>query len=222
MGMKHKQPPAYYPLFLDLRNKKAVVVGGGRVAERKVKALLNCQARVRLISPKITPALKRRVDQGKLVWRPRSFRGGDLQGAFLVFAATDDPKLNRLIAAQAQKNHQLANVANLPLASSFLVPAVIRRGSLLIAISTSGFSPALAKKIRQELGLAFGREFSDFLNILGKVRLALSAEMPVQARRQKILSRLVRSEVLDLIRSGHPHLARKRIRQITGLAGIKF
>ncbi len=222
MGMKRKQNLTYYPLFLDLRDKNVVVVGGGRVAERKVKALLNCHARIRLISPRITPGLKKIVGLGKLKWRPRPFRGGDLRGAFLVFATTDDSEVNRLVAAQTKKRNTLVNAANLPEASSFLVPAVVRRGGLLIAVSTSGHSPALAKRIRQELGRAFGREFSGFLELLGRVRQALLARIPVQAQRQRILNRLVRSEILDLIRSGRLHLAKKRIRQITGLEGIEF
>ncbi len=222
MGMKRKQNPAYYPLFLDLQDKNVVVVGGGRVAERKVKALLNCHAQIRLISPRITPGLKKMVSRGKLKWRSRAFRGGDQRGAFLVFAATDDPEVNRLIAAQTKKTRTLVNVVNLPEASSFLVPAVVRRGGLIIAVSTGGHSPALAKMIRQELGRAFGREFSDFLELMGKVRQALLVRIPIQARRQRILNRLVRSEILDLIRSGHLHRARKRIGQITGLEGIEF
>ncbi len=192
------------------------------MAERKVKALLNCRAQIRLISPRITPALKKMAGRRKLKWRSRPFRGGDLRGAFLVFAATDDPEVNRLIAAQTKKTNTLVNVANLPEASSFLVPAVVRRGGLLIAVSTSGHSPALAKRIRQELGRTFGREFSDFLELLGRVRQALRAKIPLQVQRQRILNRLVRSEILDLIRSGRLHRARKRIQQITGLEGIEF
>ncbi len=222
MGMKRKQDPTYYPLFLDLRDKNVVVVGGGRVAERKVKTLLSCHARIKLISPRITSVLKKMVGQGKLKWRPRVFRGGDLQNAFLVFATTDDPEVNRLIAVQAKQSNKLVNVANLPEASSFLVPAVVRRGGLLIAVSTSGHSPALAKRIRQELGRAFGREFSGFLKLLGRVRQVLLARIPTQTQRQRIFNRLVRSEILDLIRSGRLHSAKKRIQQITGLEGIEF
>ena len=192
------------------------------MAERKVKTLLSCHARIRLISPKISPGLKKMVSRGKLRWRPRPFRGDDLRGAFLVFAATDDPGVNRLIAAQTKKTRTLVNAVNLPEASSFFVPAVVRRGGLLIAVSTSGQSPALAKRIRQELGRAFGKEFSDFLEILARVRQALWKKIPVQLQRQRILNRLVRSEILDLIRSGHLHQARKRIQRITGFEGTEF
>jgi precorrin-2 dehydrogenase/sirohydrochlorin ferrochelatase len=222
MGMKRKQNPTYYPLFLDLRDKKTVVVGGGRVAERKVRALLNCHARVRLISPRITPGLKKMVGRGKIKWQPRPFRKGDLRGALLVFAATDDPEVNRLVAARTKKTRTLVNAANLPEASSFLVPAVVRRGGMLIAVSTGGRSPALAKRVRQELGRAFGKELPDFLELLGKVRQALREKIPLQIQRQRILNRLVRSEVQDLIRSGHLHQARKRTQQITGLEGTEF
>ncbi len=222
MGTKHKQTPPYYPLFLDLQDKNVLVVGGGQVAERKVKALLDCRAQVRLISPKITTGLKRMVRQGRLHWQPRPFRGGDLRGAFMVFAATDDPEVNHLIAAQAGKSHKLVNVANLPGESNFLVPAVVRRRGLLIAVSTSGQSPALAKWIRRKLERDLGKELSCFLELLGRVRQVLMVRVPTQAQRQRILNRLVRSNILDLLRSGRLALARKRIREITGLEGIEF
>jgi len=222
MDKRLKQSSHYYPLFLDLQHRNVVVVGGGPVAERKVNALLSCHARVKLISPTITQGLKKIVRQGKVQWHPRPFRRADLRGAFLIFAATDDPKMNYLMTASARKGHQLVNVANLPGESNFLVPAVVRRGELLIAVSTSGYSPALAKKIRQELERSFGHEFSRFLEILGKVRKALMASIPHQSQRKKILNRLIYSEVLDLLRTGHLDSAKKRIQEITGLEKTDF
>lgn len=223
MGSKRKQAPvSYYPLLLDLRNKSVVVVGGGRVAERKIKTLLACQARVRLISPHITRGLEKLARQKRFKWQPRTFRHGDLGRALMVFAATNDPALNHRIAAQLKATPTLVNVANLPGESNFLVPAVVRRGKLLIAISTSGDSPALARKIRRELEQTFGQEFSTFIKTLGRVRKALMARIPSLNRRKRILNRLIQSEVLDLLRSGHLAAAKNRAREITGLKKKDF
>ena len=222
MDKRHKQSPHYYPLLLHFQNRDVVVVGGGPVAERKVKALLDCHARVKLISPRITQGLKRIVRQGQVHWYSRPFRKSDLRGAFLIFAATDDPEVNHLIATSTKKGRKLINVANLPGESNFLVPAVVRRRNLIIAVSTSGHTPALARKIRQELERAFGHEFSRFIEILGKVRKALMASIPQQSQRKRILNRLIHSEVLDLLRSGHFATAKRRVQEITGLEKTDF
>jgi precorrin-2 dehydrogenase/sirohydrochlorin ferrochelatase len=222
MDKRRKQSSHYYPLFLDLQHRDVVVVGGGPVAERKVKALLDCHAQVKLISPKITPGLKRIVRKRQVQWHRRPFRKGDLRRASLVFATTDNLEVNHLITASARKSHKLVNVANLPGESNFLVPAVVRRGNLIIAVSTSGHSPALARKIRQELDRAFGHELSRFIEILGKIRQALMERIPHQGQRKRILDRLIHSEVLDLLRSGHLAQAKRRIREITGLEKTDF
>jgi precorrin-2 dehydrogenase/sirohydrochlorin ferrochelatase len=221
MEKRRKRPSHYYPLFLDLQHRETVVVGGGQVAERKVKALLDCQARVKLISPKVTSGLRKLTRLKQIQWHRRTFRKGDLRGASLVFATTNDPKVNHRIASIARKRHQPVNVANLPGESNFLVPSVVRRGNLLIAISTSGHSPALARKIRRELEHAFGHEYSRFTEMLGKVRQALMARISNQSQRKRILNQLIQSEVLDLLRAHSVAEAKKRIQQITNL-GKKY
>ena len=118
--------------------------------------------------------------------------------------------------------HKLVNVGDLPERSNFLVPAIVRRGELLIAISTSGQSPALAKKIRHELERSFGREFSDYVEILGKIRKALIARIAQEGRRKRIFHQLVHSEILDLLRSGRFALAKRRALEIAGLEGMQL
>ena len=216
---KHKAAH-YYPLLLDLRRKRVVVVGGGRVAERKVRTLLASSAQIRLISPKLTPGLRKILRQGRFQWCPRNFRGSDLRGTPLIFVTTDDQEVNPLIADRARKLNKLVNVADHPERSNFIVPAIVRRGDLLIAISTSGHSPALARRIRQELEKSFGREFSYFVEILGRIRKALIARIPQEGRRKRIFHQLVRSEILDLLRSGRFALAKRRAREIAGLKGM--
>lgn len=214
--------PKYYPLFLNIQGRSVLVVGGGRVAERKLKVLLDCGAKIRIISPEITTGLKKLVSQKRLVWRPRRFRLNDLRGAFLVYAATDDPQVNQLILTHAKRCRIPINVANLPGRSDFFVPAMVRRGDLLIAISTSGHSPALAKRIRRELDRTFGREFARFVRLLGRVRKILARRVSNETQRRRILNRIVQSEVLDLLRSGRTDLAKKRTEKIIGLKGISL
>ncbi len=134
-----------YPLFLDLRDQPVVVIGAGKVAARKIRSLLAAGAHVTVISPQAHRLPK------DVRWLRRRYRRGDLAGARLVIAATDDKHVNELVCAEARRRRQLVNCIAPPLAGNFFVPAVARRGGIAIAISTDGRSPALAKRLRQEL-----------------------------------------------------------------------
>ena len=210
--------PIFYPLLLDLRGKSVVVVGGGRVAERKVRTLLASQACVRLVSPVVTAALKKAIQKGKVLWRPRAFRRGDLRGALLVFAATDDPEINRRIGALARQGRRLVNVAKPPESSNFIVPAAFRRGDLIISVSTSGRSPALAKWVRQEMEKTFGREFSHVVRFLGRLRQGLFRRVSAESERRRIWNQVMGSKIPEMIRSGKIAQARSAFQKIAGLA----
>src|SRR4030042_230398 len=142
---------SYYPIFLDLKGKRCIVVGGGSVAERKVEMLLEHETSVTVISPELSPKLQHLADQGAIKTITRNYQKGDLKGAFLVIAATDDPSVNAAVAGQARKQRALVNVVDDPRASDFIVPSMVRRGDITIAISTAGKSPALARKLRSLL-----------------------------------------------------------------------
>ena len=137
-----------YPLFLDLTNQPVVVVGAGKVATRKVRTLLTAGATVTVIAPVVTAALRRLK---AVRWLRRPYQAGDLRGARLVVAATDDLAVNRKVCAEAQRRRQLVNCAAPPDAGNFIVPAIVRHGAFTIAISTGGASPAAAKALRQKL-----------------------------------------------------------------------
>ena len=160
----------YYPVLLDLDGKLCVVVGGGGVAERKVRNLLQAGARVRVISPQLTFSLTRFKEKGKIIHRQRSFRSADLHGTFLAIAATDDRRVNERVFEQALRQKIPVNVVDDPAHSSFIVPSLVQRGDLLIAVSTSGQSPALARALRQKLQKEFGPEYIFLLKLLGAVR----------------------------------------------------
>ena len=211
--------PSHYPLLLDLRDRSVAVIGGGQVAERKVAALLSAQARIRLISPRVTARLKALARKGRVQWRPRPFRKGDLSGAFLVFAATNDLQVNRRVASLAVQAGRLVNVAKPPEDSTFLVPAVLRRGDLVISISTGGRSPALAKWVRRELEKTFGREYSRIVRFLAGVRQGIIREIPEESRRRQVLNQIVDARILELVRSGRTAQAGREVRKMAGSAG---
>ncbi|MBI4216967.1 MAG: bifunctional precorrin-2 dehydrogenase/sirohydrochlorin ferrochelatase [Chloroflexi bacterium] len=160
----------YYPAFLDLQGRRGIVVGGGVVAERKARSLLEAGALVTVIAPKLCPGLQRLARDGGIVAHQREYRPGDLQGAFLVMAATDEPTVNEAVSQEAQEQGILANVADNPRLCSFIVPSVVRRGDLLVAISTGGRSPALAKRLRVELEARFPAGYEHLLALISAVR----------------------------------------------------
>jgi precorrin-2 dehydrogenase/sirohydrochlorin ferrochelatase len=181
----------YYPIFLDLRGRPCVVVGGGEVAERKVSALLRAAAQVRVISPELTARLARLAAQKKISVARRHYRKGDLKRAFLVFAATDDPTTQRAVRADAQAAGTLVNVADDREHSAFLVPASFARGDLHVAISTSGASPALARLLRQQLQARLGREYRAHVRWLREARKKVLKSVPTQKERARMFRKLV-------------------------------
>lgn len=190
----------YYPIFLDIKDKPCVVIGGGKVAERKVLSLLDAGAEVRVISPDITPVLKKLAGKKRIKLVQRAYRCGDLKGSFLAYSATNVHAVNRMVFKEAQKTGVLINVVDVPDLCNFIVPSVVERGDLLIAISTSGKSPALAKKIRRTLEKAFGKEYEVFLKIMGIIRKGLLKKGMESDKNKKIFEKLVNSPLLDLIK----------------------
>lgn len=178
---------SYYPVFLNLKNKGCVVVGGGKVAERKVLSLLKSGAEVTVISPELTKRLKKESLSGRIKHIPRRYKKGDLKNAFLVIAATDSNEINEKVSEDAP---HLINVVDVPSLCNFIVPSVVKRGPLTIAISTSGVSPSMAKTIRKELEKLYGPEFARYLNSLKKIRIKAMAEIKDKKERERFLKKL--------------------------------
>jgi len=175
---KPNQGLAYYPMFLNISRKKCVVVGGGQVARRKVRALLEHGASVEVISPDPCPELNKLVETGEVKVLRRRYQAGDLQGAFLAIAATDNSEINQQVIKEAQGKAVLVNAVDDAENSDFIVPSYLRRGDMTIAVSTAGRSPALARKIRARLEKELGDEYASLVNLIGEVR--------AEARRQGI------------------------------------
>jgi precorrin-2 dehydrogenase/sirohydrochlorin ferrochelatase len=207
----------FYPAYLDLRDRPCVVIGGGTVAERKTLALLEAGADVTIISPALTPKLNEFSDAGKITHSKKQYEESDLSGQFLVIAATPSVEVNTLVARACRKRHVLVNVAVPPEESSFIVPSVVERGDLLIAISTSGASPALAKKIRQDIEQRYGGEYGIFLDKMSAIRHRVLEEVSDGQKRHEVFQAIVDSDVIDLIRLGKTHEADLRMAEIAGL-----
>ena len=163
----------YFPVFLDVRRKKCVVIGGGQVAFRKIRTLLDCGASVTVISPVLHPDLSELANKKSIQVIRRSYKSRDLKGAFIVIAATGTKETNRKVAKEAGRVGALVNVVDDPEPSDFIVPSLLRRGDLTIAISTGGMSPALARKIRTRLEDSFGEEYGLLVSLVEEVRSTL-------------------------------------------------
>ena len=170
--MKHKDsvPPVYYPIFLNLRGKKCVVVGGGKVALRKVTTLLDCGADITVISPKPHAEISKLFKNKAIRLVRRNYERGDLRRAALSIAATHMKKINRKVAEESKKNGTPVNVVDDAELSDFIIPSSFRRGDLSVAVSTSGMSPALAKKIRAKLEKKIGIEYAYLLSLIAEIR----------------------------------------------------
>ena len=185
-----------YPVMLGLEGKVVVIVGGGKVAERKVRGLLESGARVVVVSPEATEELQRLSSVGKIKWAQRPFLPEDLQEAFMIFAATDDKDLNQLVRVSAEP-HQLVTVVDDPNGSDFHLPSSFQRGRLSIAVSTGGASPMLAKKIREQLEQEFDESYEDYLEFLFKKRKWVIKEVTDAALKSKLLTAIASDEFLN-------------------------
>jgi precorrin-2 dehydrogenase / sirohydrochlorin ferrochelatase len=181
--------------MLRLEGKKVVVIGGGRVAERKVTGLLGTGSLITVISPQATDKLKGLAGSGLIEWLERSFSKEDIEGAFLIFAATNDNVLNQSIKMAASEQ-QLVNIADDPEGSNFHVPSHIQRGRLSIAVSTGGASPTLARKIREQLEHQFDDQFEEYLEFLFSARQRILKEVKDPSRKGKILTAIVSEEFM--------------------------
>jgi len=179
-----------YPISVDVRGKKCVVVGGGAVAARKVRALVECGAKVVVVAPEICGVIATLVGKGRVAHSAKEFSGADLKGALLAIAATDDEEVNRAVAAAARRNRALVNVVDVPELCDFHVPAVLRRGPIVIAVSTGGASPALAARVRDVIGQTIGPEHGRAASALARVRERLKGEVKSSRERGHILSQM--------------------------------
>lgn len=204
----------YYPACLDLRERPCLVVGGGLVAERKTLSLIEAGALVTIVSPLLTPQLQELSRSGKITYHAKTFDARDLDSVYLVVVATNSLEVNSLAGRLCRERNILVNVAAPPEESSFIVPSVITRGHLMITVSTNGVSPALSKKIREELEGQYGQEYEMFLDELASVRKKLLDEVPDETVRRGILKAIVDSDAIDLMKKGSTVEAKQRVEEL--------
>jgi precorrin-2 dehydrogenase/sirohydrochlorin ferrochelatase len=203
-----------YPIFLNLAGKKCLVAGGGAVAARKVESLAAAGAAVTVVAPMLCPAARALVDKGSARWIEGPFTPQAMDGATLVIAATNVDVVNREVSRMAAERGIPVNVVDQPELCSFFVPSVARRGGLVIAISTSGKSPAVAKRLRKKFEKDFGPEWAVYLEMMGRARERAMAASGGQKRREEMLNRLADSDLFDLVKNGDMETAQKRIEEM--------
>ncbi|RTZ94026.1 MAG: bifunctional precorrin-2 dehydrogenase/sirohydrochlorin ferrochelatase [Deltaproteobacteria bacterium] len=198
-----------YPVMLNLENRHVLVVGGGTVATRKVKGLMETGARIRVVSPEFSPEIQSLVKDGKIEGARRDFSSRDLEGVTLAFAATDDPSLNDTISEMAMSNGIPVNNITRPETCTFFVPSRIRRGDLILAISTSGRSPAMARWLRETLENQIGPEFGDLTRWMGILREFLLSNGYTNPEIKGVSEYVLHHDILQPLRSNdHEAMAR--------------
>ena len=197
--------------FLDLRGRKALVVGGGNVAARKVTALGGTGARICVVAPEVSPSLARAAAKDGVIIEKREYRRSDLRGAWLVVAATDSREVNRAVARDAREARVFCNVVDSPALCSFQVPSVVKRGLLQVAVSTGGASPALARDLRVQLERQFGSQYARLLEAALELRRHVQQKYPGDAaRRRRLMEKFVSSRAATLLLAGRQMKAFRR------------
>lgn len=201
-----------YPISVRLSGKKCLVIGGGRVAQRKVMSLLECGALVTVVSLELTEGLKELAVAGQLVYRQGAYETSDLLGAFLVIGATNNDDVNRKVAQDCFDRNILINVVDDPPNGNFFVPAQVRRDSLSIAVSTDGKSPMFARRIREELENIYPTEYGDIVNLIGELRLKVINEIADEQEKAQVLRQMADHNLMQLLREGHYDRAKELVK----------
>lgn len=191
--------PNYYPIMLDIEDKKCTVIGGGSVAYRKITSLLDCAAKVTVISIVIDEEINNLADEKKITYIQDNYNYKYISGSYLVYAATNDRKINELIFKDCSAENILINVVDEPDICNFIVPAKVKRGNLTVAISTNGSSPMLAKKIREDLETAFDYRYELFLDIMVEIRKIAAVWIKSSKRRSDFYREVTYSDLINKV-----------------------
>ncbi|VAX22023.1 Precorrin-2 oxidase @ Sirohydrochlorin ferrochelatase activity of CysG [hydrothermal vent metagenome] len=205
---------SFYPIFLDIKGKKCLVVGGGSVAERKVKSLLKFAAKVTVVAPQVSPEIENlAVNQNLTIVKAR-FEPSHMENAVLAIGSANSKEVNQTVYNEAEKLKIPVNIVDQPELCTFMVPSLVRRGDLSIAISTSGKSPAVAKTVRKLLEAEFGNEWGEYLEIMGEARKIAFKTEPEQKKREEMFNEIVKANLLEMIREGNSDGARRKAMEI--------
>lgn len=216
--MKKNYP--YYPIYLDIEERDVLIIGGGNVCARKAETMMKYGARVTIVSPEFTGEIEEWERQGVLKLRRKTYEEADLEGASIVIASTDDQCVNGRIARDCRRRKIPVNVVDVTHLCEFIVPAIVERGSIQIAVSTGGKSPALARTLKEDLQKFVGPEYDEVNQMLGTLRSGAKKTLPTDIDRKRFFDSIIAKGVLDMLRDGRRREAYETIVQACQEAGV--
>src|SRR5215212_9329598 len=210
----------YYPIYLDIENRNVVIIGGGNVCARKAETMMKYGARVTVVSPELTGEIEGWAREGCLALKRKTYEASDLEGANIVIASTDDQTVNEQIAADCRARRIPVNVVDVTPLCEFIVPAILEKGSVQIAISTGGKSPALARTLKEDLHRFIGPEYAEVNDVLGTLRDGAKSVLPTDVDRKRFFDGIIARGILDMLREGRRAEAYEAIARACEEAGV--
>jgi len=210
----------YYPIYIDIEERAVVIIGGGNVCARKAETMMKYGARVTIVSPHVNAEIEEWAGNGKLTLKRKAYEEPDLDNAVLVIASTDDPGVNERVAADCRRRRIPVNVVDVTPLCEFIVPAIIESGSIQIAVSTGGKSPAIARTLKEDLQRVIGPEYAEVNDVLGTLREGAKATLPTDADRKRFFDGIIARGILQMLREGRRREAYEAIRAACEEAGV--
>jgi siroheme synthase-like protein len=210
----------YYPIFLDIENRSVVIIGGGNVCARKAETMMNYGAKVTVVAPEFHPDIEKYAAEGVLEIRRKKYDESDLDGASVIIASTDDEAVNTQIATDARRRKIPVNVVDVTHLCEFIVPAIIEKGSVQLAVSTGGKSPALARTLKEDLQKLVGPEYAEVNDALGSLRDAAKKTLPTDVDRKRFFDGIIARNILGMLREGKRREAYETIASACREAGV--
>lgn len=192
----------YYPIFLDIENHDVLIIGGGAVCTRKAEAMMKYGARVTVVAPEVTREIAEWGNSGRLIVKQKEYETSDLDGAAIVIASTDDEKVNERVARDCRRRRIPVNVVDVTHLCEFIVPAIVEQGSIQLAVSTGGKSPALARTLKEDLRKVVGPEYAEVNDLLGTLRPGAKKVLPTDTDRKRFFDGILARGVLVMLREG--------------------
>lgn len=216
--MKHYP---WYPIYIDIEARDVVIIGGGTVCARKAEAMMRYGGRVTVVAPVLSEEIEGWASEGKLAVRRKGYDESDVEGATLVIASTDDQGVNEQVAADCRRRRIPVNVVDITPLCEFIVPAIVEKGSVQIAISTGGKSPALARTLKEDLQRLIGPEYAEVNDLLGTLRESAKAVLPADTDRKRFFDGIIARGILEMLREGRRAEARDAIIDACEEAGVR-
>jgi precorrin-2 dehydrogenase/sirohydrochlorin ferrochelatase len=216
--MKKRFP--YYPIYIDIEDREVLIVGGGAVCTRKAETMMRYGARVTIVSPEITGEIAAWESDAVLAVRHKKYSEADLDGASMVIASTDDLCVNARVARDCRRRRVPVNVVDVTHLCEFIVPAIVEKGSIQIAVSTGGKSPAVARTLKEDLQRTIGPEYAELNDLLGTLRKSAKSVLPTDVDRKRFFDGIIAAGVLDMLRQGHRREAFETIARACETDGV--